>query len=134
MYLRNSNLTKRLRAAGSRIVATPEQAEQLDGVSTLLSVSDSEQSTLHESDVDESEEDEVDEVDEDMESLMTAMEETSDEEDPQSAAHLKKLGRLQQVSMELRGKFVDLTDILPPLPQKGNFKVEDIKASPYFFS
>lgn len=34
----------------------------------------------------------------------------------------------------LAGKFVNLTDLLPPLPAKGNFKVEAIKGSQYFFS
>lgn len=31
-------------------------------------------------------------------------------------------------------KFVNLTDLLPPLPQKGNFDVKTIKQSQYFFS
>lgn len=31
-------------------------------------------------------------------------------------------------------QFVKLTDILPPLPAKGNFSVETIKKSLYFFS
>ena len=34
----------------------------------------------------------------------------------------------------MAGKFVNLTDLLPPLPAKGNFKVEAIKGSQYFFS
>jgi DNA-directed RNA polymerase len=34
----------------------------------------------------------------------------------------------------LAGKFVNLTDLLPPVPAKGNFKVEAIKGSQYFFS
>lgn len=32
------------------------------------------------------------------------------------------------------GKFVNFVDLLPPIPQKGTFQVEDIKQSPYFFS
>jgi len=32
------------------------------------------------------------------------------------------------------GKFVDLTSLLPPIPKKGNFDVETIKGSQYFFS
>ncbi|KAJ7079600.1 DNA/RNA polymerase [Mycena belliarum] len=35
---------------------------------------------------------------------------------------------------ELLGKFVKLTDLLPPLPKKGTFEVARIKDSPYFFS
>lgn len=34
----------------------------------------------------------------------------------------------------MAGKFVNLTDLLPPVPAKGNFKVEAIKGSQYFFS
>ena len=34
----------------------------------------------------------------------------------------------------MAGKFVNLIDLLPPLPAKGNFKVEAIKGSQYFFS
>ena len=32
------------------------------------------------------------------------------------------------------GKFVNLVDILPPLPAKGQFDVKTIKQSLYFFS
>jgi DNA-directed RNA polymerase len=35
---------------------------------------------------------------------------------------------------QLMGKFVNLKDLLPPLPQKGSFQVTAIKDSPYFFS
>ena len=34
----------------------------------------------------------------------------------------------------MAGKFVNLTDLLPPVPAKGDFKVEAIKGSQYFFS
>ena len=34
----------------------------------------------------------------------------------------------------LMGKFVDVIDLIPPLPDKGSFEVEDIKKSQYFFS
>jgi DNA-directed RNA polymerase len=38
------------------------------------------------------------------------------------------------VEASLQNKFVDLTDLFPPLPKKGDFKVETIKKSQYFFS
>ncbi|KAI9461958.1 DNA/RNA polymerase [Lactarius psammicola] len=38
----------------------------------------------------------------------------------------------QPVSLE--GKFVDLIDLLPPVPEKGEFDVNKIKSSVYFFS
>ncbi|KAF9546254.1 DNA/RNA polymerase [Agrocybe pediades] len=34
----------------------------------------------------------------------------------------------------LDNKFIRLVDLIPPLPKKGDFEVEEIKASPYFFS
>jgi DNA-directed RNA polymerase len=34
----------------------------------------------------------------------------------------------------LEGKFVDLVDLLPPVPVKGEFDVNKIKSSLYFFS
>lgn len=34
----------------------------------------------------------------------------------------------------LTGKFVNLTELIPPLPDKGSFEVESIKKSQYFFS
>lgn len=34
----------------------------------------------------------------------------------------------------LEGKFVDLVDLLPPVPTKGEFDVNKIKSSLYFFS
>lgn len=61
-------------------------------------------------------------------------EEEEDWESPRSkAARLRKASADLQ-SIELLGKFVNLVDLLPPLPKKGDFKVEAIKASQYFFS
>lgn len=34
----------------------------------------------------------------------------------------------------VRGRFVNLVDLIPPLPKKGDFEVSTIKNSPYFFS
>jgi DNA-directed RNA polymerase len=39
----------------------------------------------------------------------------------------------RQLSL-LAGKVVNLTDLLPPIPDKGTFEVESIKESQYFFS
>jgi DNA-directed RNA polymerase, mitochondrial len=36
--------------------------------------------------------------------------------------------------VSLEGKFVDLVDLLPPVPTKGEFDVNKIKSSLYFFS
>jgi DNA-directed RNA polymerase len=41
-------------------------------------------------------------------------------------------GAVTEASLE--GKFVDLVDLLPPVPVKGEFDVNKIKSSVYFFS
>lgn len=62
-------------------------------------------------------------------------EESEDEYDsPHSRAARKKKVEADKASIELLGKFVNLTDLLPPLPKKGGFNVEMIKGSQYFFS
>lgn len=43
-----------------------------------------------------------------------------------------RVRRTRNVSLE--GKFVDLVDLLPPVPVKGEFDVNKIKSSLYFFS
>jgi len=46
----------------------------------------------------------------------------------QAGGNKKKMREL------LAKRFVPLIDILPPLPRKGDFDIELIKQSPYFFS
>lgn len=63
--------------------------------------------------------------------------ENEDEEDwesPRMKAARTRKAKQDLDSIELLGKFVSLVDILPPLPKKGDFNVEAIKASQYFFS
>ncbi|KAJ7583777.1 hypothetical protein C8J56DRAFT_790113 [Mycena floridula] len=131
-YLRNGALAKHLRDAGSKIVATPKQAENLVGVSNLVTVSETEDPTLRE-----------EEMDDEAEALMAAeaknlmlslKQVAQEEEDPYVKAAKRRALHTAKVNALLEGKFVDLTDILPPLPQKGTFNVEEIKRSPYFFS
>jgi DNA-directed RNA polymerase len=38
------------------------------------------------------------------------------------------------IDENLLRKFVDVTDLFPPLPSKGTFNVDDIQQSRYFFS
>jgi len=40
----------------------------------------------------------------------------------------------ESVDSKFTGQFFDLCDLLPPLPKKGNFDVQTIKKSQYFFS
>jgi DNA-directed RNA polymerase len=57
-----------------------------------------------------------------------------DEYDARTLAARKRKVEDDQATLELMGKFVNLTDLLPPLPKKGDFDVETIKGSQYFFS
>ena len=59
--------------------------------------------------------------------MSTQVLESTDEEES-SKPNRKKASPL------LAGRFVKLLDILPPVPTRGTFKVEDIKSSLYFFS
>ena len=50
-------------------------------------------------------------------------------------AHLpERVRAVLNNATENSDKFVDLLDLLPPLPQKGSFDVKTIKKSLYFFS
>ncbi|KAJ3929955.1 MAG: DNA/RNA polymerase [Lentinula lateritia] len=142
-------LAKALKQAGSRITVTPEQAQSLPSIANLVDVSKTGNSSIQ---------DNADSVDlkallvdlaqerkaatatgnskysEEHEEELEEEEEEEDWESPRSkAARLRKASADLQ-SIELLGKFVNLVDLLPPLPKKGDFKVEAIKASQYFFS
>lgn len=58
---------------------------------------------------------------------------TAGESYQMKTAKEKKSQQMEAV-VKLMGKFVNMTDLLPPLPQKGEFNVERIKKSQYFFS
>lgn len=64
-----------------------------------------------------------------------------DEGDRNTDALLPRRGRRKKEAKEIDGgdtalfeRFVNLTDFLPPIPKKGDFDVETIKGSQYFFS
>ncbi|PFH50361.1 hypothetical protein AMATHDRAFT_4013 [Amanita thiersii Skay4041] len=84
-------------------------------------------------------EEEIEEVEE-AEEVVAAEEESEfddDDEDfesPRTKAARKRKEKDEMIAAELYGKFVNLSDILPPLPEKGDFEVETIKKSLYFFS
>ncbi|CAK5271845.1 unnamed protein product [Mycena citricolor] len=165
LHLRTPGLLKTLRAAGSRIRASPEQAETLGSLGDLVEISDEVESTV-----------EVKKVYEDLDELLEGLDlsgvdlesedppesvlaigddaepslEAEEEETPsprgrpskkaprkvltegEKKARRAELKRREIV--QLMGKFVNLTDLLPPLPKKGSFEVKLIKDSPYFFS
>ncbi|KAJ6615404.1 DNA/RNA polymerase [Mycena sp. CBHHK59/15] len=186
VHLGSGQLVKSLRAAGSRIYATPEQARSLHAISDLLVVSDTVKSTVETAKQGEEEdappkrtrgkgkakqaqEEVVDALLEDapadgappkraltpkrrlLEKLRKEMEaeeaqamktlvaqlapapEDAEEDAAEAVADAKKAAEAKELA-QLMGKFVNLTDLLPPLPAKGSFNVELIKDSPYFFS
>jgi len=56
-------------------------------------------------------------------------------EEAKAEAAIRRAATQAQLKFKLLdNKFIKLTDLIPPLPQKGDFEVEEIKASPYFFS
>ncbi|CDS00511.1 hypothetical protein [Sporisorium scitamineum] len=63
-----------------------------------------------------------------------------DQEEVEAAAPKKKTTRKTKKDKDaewetkFKAKFVDLADILPPIPAKGSFDVNEIKGSLYFFS
>lgn len=61
---------------------------------------------------------------------------TSEDPDEELTAEEREddVDELDAANTRLLGKFVDLVDLMPPLPKKGNFDVETIKGSQYFFS
>ncbi|KAF8229392.1 DNA/RNA polymerase [Tricholoma matsutake] len=144
-------LVKQLCESGSRIIVTPEQAKSLESLKSLLVISETERPTIDESEAAKSAESlkeyiaELSDGHADGGETTTADEsgdstehgEEEDEEEwlsPQAKAARKRKVRDEKAAIELMGKFVNLTDVLPPLPKRGNFRVESIKNSQYFFS
>jgi DNA-directed RNA polymerase len=150
-HLRVGKFVKQLHDAGSRIIATPEQAKSLEAIKELLVVSETETPTVDESAAPKTVENlkeyvaalsdapvkggEVNVMD--LAELLEVEEEDEEDEEwasPAAKAARKRKSAAGKAAIELLGKFVDVTDILPPLPERGDFKVETIKGSQYFFS
>ncbi|KAG5335655.1 hypothetical protein C0989_000845 [Termitomyces sp. Mn162] len=126
--LRQPSLIRSLHALGARIVVTPDQAKKLDGLKELLVVSDTDKTTY----IDESEVENVGQLCEEIDAQVAdemGDEETVEVEGDEEGARIKR-----EEFKRLMGKFVNLVDLLPPLPKKGSFRVEQIKKSQYFFS
>lgn len=116
--------------AGSRITVTPEQAKSLSALQELLVISETEETAVNEAQV----VDDEGPAEVDLESS-DVVEEAEDVPKPRGRPGPKpKKPTAVQVQRQLSGKFVNVTDLIPPLPEKGTFKVENIKKSQYFFS
>jgi len=117
---KKSSFVKTLHAAGSRIMEIHQQSEELAMSKNVRFEQEVSQPRLSSADVINHE----NAVDPDLDLLASLNEETLNDEDDEADADTRLLA----------GKFVNFTDLLPPLPAKGNFKVETIKGSQYFFS
>ena len=69
----------------------------------------------------------------DEEELLDALVDDEEVGRVQSSRVAKAKAAAEEANL-LAGKFVNLTDLIPPLPDKGSFQVESIKKSQYFFS
>lgn len=140
--LRSGKLLKNLQAAGVRIVASSEQANalRLGGVSSfddIIDVSDEKSGSIAQ-------------ISKAMETEPTQTEAPlviSDRRGRRAKNVVKKVSAVvdseegdddcageDDADSVLVDKFVDLSAVLPPLPKKGDFDVETIKKSQYFFS
>ena len=151
VQLATGQLLKQLRSAGVELEVTPEEANQLTLLRPLLKIvdPDSAEATVDNGlaekrnvgdmitkvDTAQSQDGSVATL-EDSASQGSEAEAEVDFEglDEKLVKRLKRKTRADRDAAILRGKFVDVVDILPPLPKKGDFQVENIKASPYFFS
>lgn len=140
MYLNIGQTIQQLRAAGVQIEVTAERAKAINrtALKSLLkivdhdpaeSTADMDQTEIEDMDgsATTSENLESEAVDEELEAALEGL-------DTRLAKIVKKKVQAQKESVGLQGKFIDLVDVIPHLPEKGDFRVENIKSSPYFFS
>ncbi|KAH7882208.1 hypothetical protein F5I97DRAFT_1939648 [Phlebopus sp. FC_14] len=129
---------KPLHAAGVRISASPEQAAEIKNcgmkMSSLLQVSDTEKSVISSAPA-------HDVIDADVEagagdSTSTSESGSRQDEEFDAEADTEADAEDSEVTVDsgLQNKFIGLSALIPPLPKKGDFKVETIKQSLYFFS
>lgn len=126
-------MLKLLKSSGVRIRASREQADELhkDGAAleSFLDVSDTETSSISTAtapalEVAEEEEQAPRKRGRPPKALL---EDEAEEDDAKSADEF-------DVHSPFADKFISLSALIPPLPKKGDFKVETIKKSQYFFS
>lgn len=146
--LKVGSLIKKLKAAGVRIVASPEQAAAIQSADTasfapLLDVSDTEESsiTFAPSLAPSQSTPDVDVADlpkkartHKRRSLSAETAVAQDDESVETEAEAEPDEEDIYADSRLTDKFISLTALIPPLPKKGDFKVESIKKSQYFFS
>ncbi|KAF8841664.1 DNA/RNA polymerase [Paxillus ammoniavirescens] len=130
--IRTARMLKNLRTAGSRIIASKDQAAELNekgvALGNLLDITDQETSSF-------SIAPDVDVAEDKSEIVLRGRgrprgpntQEKEEHDEDEDAEEVDLHG-------PFANKFVKLAALIPPLPQKGDFKVETIKKSLYFFS
>ncbi|KAI0776637.1 DNA/RNA polymerase [Trametes elegans] len=99
-----------------------------------LKVSEEDIKVLKENAAAEEEESEALDEDEDFDEGEEEEEEEEEKPKKKPKARRAKGSPAQDIEHRLEGKFVNLVDVLPPVPKKGMFDVKAIKDSQYFFS
>jgi len=144
----NYTLVKQLGAAGTRIKAHISQAHVLNPLKDIIEFANDSSSVAETSSaaIEEGEKAEVAAAKgkkksqsakvRAQEELLEALaeEEVVDGLDIGTSRVARKAAAAPEKNSMLMGKFVDVIDLIPPLPDKGSFEVEDIKKSQYFFS
>ncbi|PPQ65459.1 hypothetical protein CVT24_010790, partial [Panaeolus cyanescens] len=148
----SANLVRQLHEAGTRISARPDQVPLLQDLEMLVSQTEDGTTSVRdaiyvpeppaetkakakarsaetEDDVLLVEESEDVDADEAVEAV-----EDGEEEKPKKKKRPGPKGGPGSRGALSQTKFISLVDLMPPLPEKGTFKVENIKQSPYFFS
>ncbi|KAH7908847.1 hypothetical protein BJ138DRAFT_1011941 [Hygrophoropsis aurantiaca] len=139
--LRTGQFMKQLVQSGVKISATQDQADALGsaGLNGILTVSDSNDSSIAEHPTPSTSGSPTKGAvsppttrkrGRPPKTMIFVEESTSDAELEDDAEGAED----EEVPSVLKDKFVDLCSLLPPLPEKGDFKVETIKQSQYFFS
>ncbi|KAJ2915358.1 hypothetical protein MD484_g5087, partial [Candolleomyces efflorescens] len=148
-----SAMNKKLVAAGSRVKMSSEQAEKFKMLGNLVEVTEetSEQAEVVESDlagvagIAKKSSKGLPTATDLTKDILASLKEgedaaassasTAEEEAEASTGKARETQLQKEESLRyLVDKFVDVTELFPPLPEKGSFDVNDIRKSLYFFS
>lgn len=145
-----STLVMKLKTAGTEIYAHPSQAEELKPLEPLVVYTEdasnraviTEGQPLTREEIEHAEaaikaaEAEVKELEMEAEEMELEEEGGKKSRTSQAAKAKAKVAKAKKAAEgpSLSSKFIKFIDLMPPLPKKGTFEVQDIKASPYFFS
>ncbi|KAG6329701.1 hypothetical protein ID866_9388 [Astraeus odoratus] len=138
--LRVGSLIKKLKDAGVRIVASPEEAAALKSDDTasldpLIDVSDTEASSIMSASASTTAKESLcDSGPIELPPRRRARKRSSTPPENESAEAEAEEDDDIDADGALANKFISLPTLFPPLPKKGDFKVETIKKSLYFFS